>query len=83
MPVFGLCVGHPDPAAVTGIKPRLPQDVVLNRETYATGSKLDALARYNAALSSCQREQNLTVEDWTRKVTKRVRTPASLNGRHR
>ena len=83
MPVFGLCVGHPDPAIATGIKPRLPQAVVLHRETYAKGRKLDALARYNAALSSFQREHNLAVEDWTTKVTERVRTPASLSGRHR
>lgn len=83
MPVFGLCVGHPDPAVATGIKPRLPQGVVLHHETYAPGRKLDALARYNAALSSFQREHNLAVEEWTSKVTERVRTPASLAGRHR
>ena len=83
MPVFGLCVGQADPAVATGIKPRLPQEVVLHRETYAPGRKLDALARYNAALSSFQREHNLAVEEWTSKVTERVRTPASLAGRHR
>ncbi len=83
MPVFGLCVGHPDPAVATDIKPRLPQEVVLHRETYATGGKLAALARYNGALRSFQREHDLTVEDWTSKVTERVRTPASLSGRHR
>jgi nitroreductase len=83
MPVFGLCIGHPDPAVATGIKPRLPQEVVLHHETYAPGRKLDALARYNAALSSFQREHNLAVEEWTSKVTERVRTPESLAGRHR
>jgi len=83
LPVFGLCVGHPDPAVPTSIKPRLPQEVVLHRETYSTGDNRGALARYNAALHSFQREQNLTVEDWTTKVTQRVRTPASLSGRHR
>ncbi len=83
MPVFGLCVGYADPAVATGIKPRLPQDVVVHHETYAPGRKLDALARYNAALASFQREHNLAVEEWTSKVTERVRTPASLAGRHR
>ena len=83
MPVFGLCVGHPDPAVATGIKPRLPPEVVLHRETYAAGHNLDALARYNAALTSFQREHDLKVEAWTSKVTERVRTPASLTGRHR
>ena len=83
MPVFGLCVGHPDPSVATGIKPRLPPDVVLHRETYAASARPDALARYNTALRSFQREHNLAAEDWTSKVTERVRTPASLSGRHR
>ena len=83
MPVFGLCVGYADPAVATGIKPRLPQEVVLHRETYAAGLKHDALARYNAALADFQRERNIAVEDWTGKVTERVRTPAALAGRHR
>jgi len=30
-PVFGLVVGHPDPATRTDVKPRLPQSVVLHR----------------------------------------------------
>ena len=29
--VFGLCVGHPDPAAKAEVKPRLPQSSVLQR----------------------------------------------------
>lgn len=32
--VFGLCVGYPDPTHAAAIKPRLPQSVVLHRETY-------------------------------------------------
>ena len=83
MPVFGLCVGRPDPAVATGIKPRLPPQVVLHRETYAASPQPDAVGRYNAALRSFQREHGQAVEDWTSKVIARVRTPASLSGRHR
>ncbi len=33
-PVFGMCIGTPDPACPADIKPRLPQSVVLHREQY-------------------------------------------------
>lgn len=36
-PVFGLCVGYPDPARPADVKPRLPQRAVLHHEHYAAG----------------------------------------------
>jgi nitroreductase len=33
-PVFGMCVGYPDPDRPAAVKPRLPQDAVLHRERY-------------------------------------------------
>ena len=41
--VFGMSIGYPDPARETGIKPRLPQSVVLHREQYsaARGARSD------------------------------------------
>ncbi len=44
--VFGLCLGYPDPIHAAAIKPRLPQSVVLHRETYQIAESVDAsLAR--------------------------------------
>jgi nitroreductase len=83
MPVFGLCVGRPDPAARTDIKPRLPQSVVLHRETYRREDQAAEIARYDEAMDAFQRLQNMPAEQWTGKVVRRVRTAASLTGRHR
>jgi nitroreductase len=48
--LFGLCVGCPDPAAPTGIKPRLAQPAVLHREQYSLDAQRDAIRHYNARL---------------------------------
>jgi nitroreductase len=83
MPVFGLCVGRPDPAVQTDIKPRLPRSVVLHRETYAREGHEADIARYNRAMNDFNILQNMAPELWTTKVVDRVRTPTSLTGRHR
>src|SRR5581483_12157032 len=41
--VFGMSIGYPDPARETGIKPRLPQSVVLHREQYSVAARSDAI----------------------------------------
>jgi nitroreductase len=82
--VFGLCVGHPDPAALPAIKPRLPQEAVLHRETYALENQDDAVERYNAAMSEFYAEQNMAVSgDWSKHSAVRISTPAKLSGRDR
>ncbi|WP_367026791.1 NADPH-dependent oxidoreductase [Methylococcus sp. ANG] len=82
--VFGLCVGHPDPAALPAIKPRLPQEAVLHRETYALESQDDAVERYNAAMSEFYAEQNMAVTgDWSKHSASRISGPAKLSGRDR
>jgi nitroreductase len=83
LPVFGLSVGHPDPAITTGIKPRLAQSAVLRRETYSTHGRGEAVARYNATLNDFLRARGLPIENWSRKVADRVRTPEALVGRHK
>ena len=83
LPVFGLCVGYPDPSVATGIKPRLAPSVVLHRETYRRSGRKDAVSRYNAILNTFQRAHGLPIENWSAKVAERVRTPTALAGRHR
>ncbi len=81
--VFGLCVGIPDPAVRTDIKPRLPQEAVLHREQYDPQAQHAAVASYGARMNAFQALQNLPPEDWARRVIARVRNGGSLTGRDR
>lgn len=82
--VFGMCVGHPDPARATSIKPRLPMAAVLHREHYDTSAQgapvdqyVDTMATFYAA------QQMKTNGDWAEHSLNRVRGPQALNGRDR
>lgn len=80
--LFGLAIGHPDPAAPASVKPRLPQEAVLFREQYgAPDATAAALAAYDLRLRDFQREQGLPERDWTEQATQRVRGPEALAGR--
>lgn len=82
-PVFGLCIGHPDPSRPAAVKPRLPPPVVLHREQYDAAIQPPSIAEYDTRLGGFQSEQNMPPEVWTERVTSRVRGPQSLSGRHR
>jgi nitroreductase len=80
--LFGLAIGHPDPARPADVKPRLPQDAVLFKEQYEWGERQRAgIAAYDERLRSFQREQNLPERDWTEHAGTRVRGAGSLSGR--
>lgn len=82
--VFGLCVGYPDPAVNTAIKPRLPQSAVLHRETYKLAAQEDAIAHYNDVMKAFYAEQQMNVTgDWTEHSVNRVASAESLSGRDR
>lgn len=83
LPVFGLCVGHPDPAVVTGVKPRLPPSAVLHRETYSGPAAAADVAGYDAAIQDFQAEQAIAQVLWSRQALSRVAGPQSLSGRDR
>lgn len=81
--VFGLCVGWPDPQRPAHVKPRLPQDAVLFRETYSADGQAEAVARYDESMSAFYREQQMRVEGaWSEHSARRVAGPQSLSGRH-
>lgn len=80
--IFGLVIGHPDPAVQTGIKPRLPQQAVLHRETYSRAVQPEAIARHDAATVSFRTEQSLPDQAWTDLLIARLRSVAALKGRH-
>jgi nitroreductase len=82
-PLFGLCVGWPDDAQTTAIKPRLPQDAVLHHETYTVEQQDAAVADYNQVMTAFYTEQRMRVEgDWAQHSARRVAGPQSLSGRH-
>jgi nitroreductase len=81
--VFGLCVGHPDPARLSGIRPRLAQSTILHREQYDGTAEAAAITDYDRAMGEFQVQQGMKAIDWTRQTIKRVGTPEALMGRHR
>ncbi|MFD6392310.1 NADPH-dependent oxidoreductase [Nocardia sp. NPDC055029] len=80
--VFGLVVGHPDPAEGTRVKPRLPQAAVLHQETYDLPGQREPVAAYEERIGEIYSEQGLPFS-WTERVLARLASKASLNGRDR
>ncbi|HWX50023.1 MAG TPA: NADPH-dependent oxidoreductase [Roseomonas sp.] len=83
MAAFGLCVGHPDPAVPTEVKPRLPQSLVLHREGYGTAGEAEGIARYDETLAAFSQRQGMAETRWTPRMLARVGTTAALHGRDR
>lgn len=80
--VFGLCVGYPNPAKPTVIKPRLPQAAVLHRETYSLTQQEAAVAQYSEVMQQFYQSQQMQVAgDWVEHSLKRVATAEALSGR--
>ncbi|MBI1682874.1 nitroreductase family protein [Caulobacter hibisci] len=83
LPVFGLVVGHPDPAAPAAIKPRLSQAAVLHRETYDLAAQDAPVRAYDETLGAFQTSQGLAATGWSAAIVNRVGNAKALNGRER
>lgn len=82
--VFGLCVGYADPVVNVAIKPRLPQTVVLHRETYNLAEQEQGISEYNQIMENFYNSQHMNIPgDWSEHSSKRVASAESLSGRHR
>jgi nitroreductase len=79
-PVFGLCVGFPNPDKVASIKPRLPQQVVVHKERYESAYEQDHIQRYDSGVSQLSRAQGVTAPHWSKKA---IATLQSVNTAHR
>jgi nitroreductase len=79
--VFGMTIGYPDPEVATGVKPRLPQSIVLHRERYRLPSTAH-LSAYDEALREFRLDQVMSDVAWSKHATGRVSGPESLMGRH-
>jgi nitroreductase len=79
-PVFGLCVGYPDPTEDAQIKPRLPQSAVLHHETYSLPAQRMAVAQYEERAAAFYAEQQLS-HSWISRMLARMGTVEALHGR--
>lgn len=81
--VFGMAIGHPDPAKDTGIKPRLPREIVLHHETYDPELKRAAVEKFNGVARDFMREQGMKEQDWTDQAIGRLKDIPAMHGRDR
>ena len=83
--VFGMCVGTPDPARPSSVKPRPPQSVVLHHERYTPLEVQDVgIEAYNRAMARFYEAQQMNVHGtWAMHSAKRVAGPETLSGRDR
>lgn len=80
MVVFGMALGYERPPE-TGIRPRLPQSVVLHHEQYGTGGEGAALATYDAAFAAHEVAQGRPHDTWTARHAARFASRSYLSGR--
>jgi nitroreductase len=81
-PVFGLVVGHPDPADEAGVKPRLPQEAVLHQERYDLDAQPPHVRRYEELINRFYAGAGLEAS-WVQRVATRFGSVAGLRGRER
>ncbi len=82
MGVFGLCIGYAAPDAANEVKPRLPQDAILYRNTYGNPEESKLRAAYDAKMAAFSVRNDMTQDTWTRRVVGRMGKIAALSGRH-
>ena len=65
-PLFGMCVGYPDPGSAQRVKPRLARRCVMHEETYAAG-RPDDIRAYELTLGCFYSDQGLGRPSWCRR----------------
>lgn len=69
--IFGLCLGY-EKAPVTGVRPRLPQNIVVHREVYSVRSEPDLLRDYDEAFRAHEVSQGRPARTWTQRHADRL-----------
>jgi len=83
MGVFGLCIGYAAPEVTNEVKPRLPQAAVLFHETYGTPDEDALRAAYDIKLGEFSRRNEISQDNWSSRVIRRLSKVSSLAGRDR
>lgn len=78
-PVFGMCVGYPAQEPV--IRPRLPQEEVLHRESYDASGTEEHIRHYDEIYSKYMhaRSGGKSAADWSGQMAKRLAEPVRLH----
>jgi nitroreductase len=79
--VFGMCVGYASITAASEVKPRLPQNVVLHRETYDPAGEPQHRAAYDALMGGFSSRNEMAADTWTKRVLVRMGKIAAMSGR--
>ncbi|GAE25520.1 NADPH-flavin oxidoreductase [Halalkalibacter wakoensis JCM 9140] len=70
-PLFGMCLGYPEPTEIPGQKPRLPTPTAIHSETYKTENMIEELAKYEIDSASyyTKRTNGLKTTGWTKQIS--------------
>lgn len=79
--VFGMCVGYPKPGAPSEVKPRLPQSIVLHRETYKVGDEKALRTLYDQRMGVFSKRNDMAMQTWTQRVIQRLAKLSGMSGR--
>ena len=79
--VFGLCVGYADPAKISDVKPRLPQQAVLFHGRYGVGAEGALINAYDQDMGAFSKRHEMSDDTWTGRVLNRQSDIKNLNGR--
>lgn len=81
MGVFGLCVGYAAPGVANEVKPRLPQEAILYRNTYGNPAEQALRAAYDRKMAEFSRRNEMSQDTWTKRVVGRMGKIAAMSGR--
>lgn len=81
-PVFGMTLGFPAQGWDGAVKPRLPQALVLHRDTYSTQDPMPAVRAYEQRLGAFEAAPGRQAIPWGQKSAARIATDERLEGRH-
>ena len=79
--VFGMCVGYAAPNVANEVKPRLPQSVVLHRETYGVPDEQANRAAYDRLMGAFSTRNEMATDTWTKRVIGRMGKITAMSGR--
>ncbi len=75
-PLFGICVGTPDPAVETTTRPRMPVDAIWMTDRYPDdGSVLDSIARFDDEAAEHYAARGLEGRNWSGGLWRKFATP--------
>jgi nitroreductase len=78
---FGLCIGYAAPDVTNEVKPRLPQEAILYRETYGNPNEQTLRAAYDARMAAFSQKHEMSQDTWTKRVIGRMGKIAAMSGR--